>query len=362
MVYYSMNVFEINSEVMRENARTLRSKLNPGVKICCVVKANGYSLGDVFVAKALDDYSDCFAVAHMSEALRLREAGIEKDIILFGVCEDLAMAEKLNLTISINSLHEARNASKNVASIKIHIMVDTGMTRYGISKTQELETIFKLLKNNIEGVYTHFAYEEDNMDGIRKQLDRFQPFVDLARKLDPNIMIHAAHAGAAHYPPAQFDMVRVGKSFYGGYPGYKTAIKYTSNIVAVHDLEAGGKVSYRGLFVADKPMKVGVVACGYADGVHINFGDKTHVLVDEKPCNITGRVCMDAFMIDVTDIETPLGKEVTIVGDLPGITIMEQMDKTGAVTCDFLCGLNFDRANVKILHEELGQDPGYCQE
>jgi len=329
----------IHSKTIRENVHTLRSRLKTGVKICAVVKANAYSLGDVMVAQTIDDLVDCFAVADLSEAKNLREAGIEKDILLFGVCEDLETAKALGITISVNSLPEAQNVATNVAGLKIHIMVDTGMNRYGINSIHELETILSLLGESVEGIYTHMAYEEENLPKINKQLERFSPFVEAAKRSNPNIIVHAACAGSAHLACAQFDMVRVGKSFYGGYHGYKTAIQMTSKIVAVRKIKAGETVSYNGHFVSTKDMTIGVVLGGYADGVHCGFSSKTFVFVDGKPCPILGRICMDAFMVDVSEIKRPLGKKVTIVDDLPGITIMEHVRRTKVVTCDFLCGV-----------------------
>jgi alanine racemase len=141
-------------------------------------------------------------------------------------------------------------------------------------------------------------------------------------------------------------MVRIGKTFYGGYHGYRTALKVVSKVTALQHVAAGSKIGYGGTETAARPTVVGVVPCGYADLVHINYSNTLCVLVDDTPCKILGRICMDSFMIDVTNVQAPLGKRVTIIDDRKGLTIMEIAEKTGCIACNMFCSLNFQRSEL----------------
>ena len=355
----------IDLSAIRANVERLRAKIKPGVKICAVVKANAYSFGDKIIAKTIETRVDMFAVAHLAEATRLRKGGIAKDILLLGVCTNLARAEELGLVLSINSVAEVQEIidykRQNPCSVKkfrVHVKVNTGLNRYGIQELEELEAIFDLASERnfiIEGIYTHFAHEEDNIDGIREQLKRFEPFRALASQFSKqrgeSIIIHTACAGSAHISETQFDMVRVGKSFYGGYWGYQTVIEVTSKITAVQNIKKGETVGYGATFVADKDMTVGIVPCGYADLGHVNFSNRCACLIYGVPAPIVGRMSMDTMILNVTDIPNPLGQTVRIIGDAPGITIMEHARNSNSVTCDILCGMRFERADLVYLEK-----------
>jgi len=346
-------ISEINIKTIKDNIKTLRKRIGKNVKICAVVKANAYSFGDQVISPAIERDIDCFGVAHLKEAKRLRDAGIIKDILLFGICSNYTQALKLNIVVSINSVAEIRDFIKTKTANNrpkiCHVKVNTGLNRYGIKNLWQLRKIIELaVENNIDirGLYTHFSHEEDNLEMVDKQLEKFKPFRKLYKKYFPHGMIHAAAAGTAHYPPAQFDMVRVGKNLYGGYPGYKTALTVRAKIVAIQNIRKGEVVGYAGVFIAPHNMRVGVVNSGYADFVHFGLSNKGVVLVDNRECKILGRICMDAFIIDVTHIENPLSCEVTLIGDKSPVTIMDIVKTSATVTCDLLCGFNYDRSCV----------------
>jgi len=345
----------INFKTILWNIRKLKKHLLPGVKFCAVVKANAYSLGDVVVAREIQAEADSFAVANIKEAVRLREGGIKKPILLFGPCPDFKTAIQRNITVSIHSTAEVKALCKALqgmhpAKCKIHIKVNTGMNRYGLSSVWQLRSILaaaeKCSNIIVDGLYTHMAFETDKKSEIDAQLKKFTPFRSVMRTHHPRATIHASCSGSAEYLPAQFDMVRIGKIMYGGFNGYRTAIKITSKINAVQNLSAGAKVGYNGMAVALNTTVCGVVPCGYADLAHFNFGNTHHVLVDGVACKVLGRVCMDTFMIDVTGVKSPLGKTVTILADQKGLGIMEVCRTTNTIACDLLCGFNFGRTEV----------------
>lgn len=344
----------INFKTIHLNLRKLKKQLLPHVKICAVVKANAYSLGDVVVAREIETEVDSFAVANINEAMRLREGGIKKPILLFGPCQDFESGIRCNITFSIHSAQEIRALVKTLERMretcKIHIKINTGMNRYGLCNVWQLKNILAIAKKSdgviVDGLYTHMAFETDQAKEIDTQLKRFAPFRSVMRTHYPKAIIHAACSGSAEYLPAQFDMVRIGKTMYGGFDGYRTAIKITSKICAVQNVPIGVRIGYNGTAVTTHPMVIGVVPCGYADLAHYNFGNKHSVLVDNKPCKVIGRVCMDSFMIDVTGILSPMTKNVTIIADQKGVTLMEVCRNTNVIACNLLCSMQFNRAEV----------------
>lgn len=346
----------INFKLIHSNIKKLRETLLPNVKICAVVKANAYSLGDVVISREIESKVDCFAVACIKEAIRLRLGKIKKPILLFGVCEDFEAALLHNLTISINSVSEMSDLAmylekaKATRKCKVHIKVNTGMNRYGIANVWQLKEIIKVASScpqiQIDGLYTQFAHAIDDMVAIEEQLKRFTPFRSIIKSHFPHAIIHAACSNNSSYVPAQFDMVRVGKLMYGGYDGYKTAVKVTSHITAIQQLQKGAKVGYNGTDGVTRATTCAVVPCGYADLVHYRYSNTHQVLVDGQLCRVLGRVCMDTIIIDVTGIRNPLGKRVTIIDEQSGLTLMEIARNTKTIVCNMLCSFKFDRCEI----------------
>ena len=233
---------------------------------------------------------------------------------------------------------------------KIHIKVNTGMNRYGISNIWQLKKILTLAQTcstvEIDGLYTQFAHSIGDPQSIDEELKRFAPFRSMVKNAHPRAIIHAACTNSIDLPATQFDMVRVGKLFYGGYDGYKTAIKITSKIAAVQTVPRGGKIGYNATETAKEPMTVAVVPCGYADLIHYRCSNTYHVLVGSTPCKIMGRVCMDSIIIDVTAVANPIGKTVTIMDDKRGVTLMDLARQTHTIVCNILCSFHFDRVRV----------------
>jgi len=211
---------QINLKTVRRNIKAMRAKLNPGVRFCAVLKANAYSLGDVTIARAIHDDVDWFAVAKLCEGVALREAAhVKKPILLFGVCDDIKTAIKHKITVSVNSLEEMQRVcdiARETGKIHVHIKVNTGLNRFGITTPWQLRTMLTLANQSPEvivgGLYTHMSHETDNISEVDRQLKRFVPFRAIMRRYNPCAIIHAACTGAAEYQCAQFDMVRIGKA------------------------------------------------------------------------------------------------------------------------------------------------------
>jgi alanine racemase len=338
---------QIDLGVIKNNLLKIKKDLPAATKICAVVKANAYGLGDIKVAAAIENLVDCFGVATVKEGKRLRDANIKKDILVFGVCENIVMADKHNLIITINSLREIQNITRRT---RIHIAVDTGMHRFGVDRLTEFQKIIKSAKSNpnisAEGLYTHFAHEADNLQSVGRQLNTFKPYITYFKRHFPSRIIHAAASGTLSYPLAIFDMVRIGKALYGGIEGTQTAVTVRSQIVMVRQLNADERVGYNGTFRAAKPTAIGVISGGYADGIDMRFCGHSFVTVGDTVCQIVGRVCMDCFFIILPDGKNMAGKAVTIISPNAGQTLTDINQKTGVIICDILCGLNHARADV----------------
>jgi alanine racemase len=218
--------------------------------------------------------------------------------------------------------------------------------------------MIKLLKaeKNIsaEGLYTHFAFEENNLSQVDIQIKKFQKFIALFKKEFPLGLVHGASSGTIWQSRCHFDMVRVGKALYGGIDGTETALTVKSRIIAVKELKAGEKFGYNGEFTADKPTKIGIISGGYADGIDMRFTGHSFVTVNNAACKIVGRICMDCFAIILPDekemkskgIKYTVGKTVTIISDRKGQTLMDIYRETNIIVCNILCGIKHTRAEV----------------
>ena len=359
---------QINTKIILRNLAKLKKSLkqtSPGkrIKICAVLKANAYSFGDVQIAKLIESRVDNFAVATLCEAERLRGNGISKQIILLGACPDFARLIALEVTPSINSAIELEQFTKTVSALGtsinkkyiFHIKVKTSLNRFGVSTIWELRKILSIAKKNrclkLEGIYTHFAHEEDKPELVDKDIAAFTPFYKMAKRYFPSAYVHSACAGTAHYPPALFDMVRVGKLLYGGYKGYETAIDATCKVVATQNAKQGQEVGYGGTHAFGTHGKIAVIPCGYADIIPFAFGNKSVVMIKKVPCPIIGRVSMDSAIVDISHIKRSIkiGESVKIFANNSHLNIMKHCENSGIVTCDLLCSLNFTRTDLEYV-------------
>ena len=330
---------QVNSNTILKNINTIKKRLRTGTKLCAVVKANAYGFGAVKIAHLLSTVVDCFAVATVDEGLTLRNHGITQDILVFGVCTDMASAVKYNLIITVESFTQAQALIKTQLQPRIHLAINSGMNRFGCGSVHELRQTLQLLhKAKIEGIYTHLAFESDQLPAVKIALERFQKAVHICQQYFPHVIVHAGCSGVIDYPPAHFDMVRIGKAIYGGIDTTQTVITVTSQIIAVKKIKAGTTVGYNGLYTAPRPTVVGVVHGGYANGVPPQFSGKVNVLVGKQPCPVIGRVCMDCFFIDVGHVPNPLNRKVTLIAPYGTQTLCAIARQAEMITCHLLLG------------------------
>ncbi len=332
---------QVNLHTIFKNVSLIKKQLKAGTKLCAVVKDNAYGLGIKRISKLLAPVVDYFAVATTDEGIILREIGIKHDIIVFGVCENISDAIKHNLIITIETTEQVYNLLKKNLHPRIHIAVNTGMNRFGITSVHKLRETLHLLKHErVEGFYTHLAYESDNIKRVQQALQQFKKLTNICRKYFPRVLIHAGCSGVITYQPAHFDMMRIGKALYGGIAGTETALTVTSKIVSVKKVKPGGTVSYNGTYTTNKATLIGVIPGGYANGIPIDFSNRVSVLVEKQYCPIVGRVCMDYCFIDVTHINQPLGKQVTFLAPIENQRLIDLATQAKMITCDLLLRLS----------------------
>ena len=340
---------EIDLKSIAHNIKELRRITHPDARLMGVVKANGYGHGAIEVARcALQNGAEVLGVARVEEGMRIREAGIEVPILIFGYTIPELTADLLeyDLTQTVYTCASAQELSQTATAlkkkIKIHLKVDTGMGRLGLlpqnfqrdnSGTlnavaiEESLAIAGLDGLELEGIFTHFA-TADSADKTyaEDQLDLFMNFLNRLRKagLEPPVRHAANSAALIDMPQSHLDMVRPGIASYGLYPSdevnkkhvpLKPAMALKARIIHLKKVPAGFKVSYGSTHQTPKATTIATIPIGYADGLNRLLSSSGQMLVHGQRAPIIGRVCMDLTMLDVGHIDNvQMGDEVVIFG------------------------------------------------
>lgn len=339
----------ISLDALRQNHAVARSHAGDA-RIWSVLKANAYGHGLNRVGEALAPLADGFAVLDLDEAVRLREAGIRQPVLLLeGYFQpaDLAVVAEYGLTAVVHSPEqiEMLACSRLPVRLPVYLKFNSGMNRLGFQAPHYREAYDKL--RAISGVgaitlMTHFA-AADLEEGIAGPLGAFQ---DLRREL-PGPASLANSSALLRYPDARGDWVRPGILLYGGSPfartsaqelGLRPVMTLASEIISVQRIDRGERVGYGGLFTAQRPMRVGTVACGYADGYPRHAGTGTPILVAGHRTRTLGRVSMDMLAVDLTDIpEAGTGSQVVLWGE--GLPADEVASAAGTISYELFCAL-----------------------
>ncbi len=366
MQKYSRVCAVISLDAVEENFRNMRANTNPKAKMIAVVKADGYGHGAVPVAKLVEDYDYIwgFAVATAEEAQILRKNEIQKPILILGYTfeEHFEMLVRLNIRPVVFKWDTAKALSEEAGrqgkTVTVHLGLDTGMSRIGFTDTKEsIEVILEIAKLpnlKIEGLFTHFARsDEADKTSAWGQLARYQDFLEKLSAAGIRIPLkHCSNsAGIIDLPEANMDAVRPGISIYGIYPSsevkkekvpLKPVMQLKSHIVYIKELEAGIPVSYGGTFVTEKKTKVATIPVGYGDGYPRSLSGKGWVLIHGKKAPILGRVCMDQFMVDISDIDEARElDEVTLFGESEGaiLQVEDLSSICGRFPYEFVCDI-----------------------
>ena len=369
---------EIDLDAIEGNFKAIRDFVSPEKKIMAVIKANGYGHGAVRIARALTAEADFFGVAMLDEALELRQNGITNPILILGYtqCSLFPVLVKYDVRPAIFRISDAveldkcaRGAGKTAS---LHIALDTGMSRIGYSDTDEsiaeIVAISKLPNVRIEGIFSHFANaDSSDMSYTDLQLSRFRSFVDRLSAAGVKIPLrHLYNSAATIELEHEYEMLREGIILYGlrpsdevdmeKLPALRPAMSLRARIAHVKTLEKGVAISYGCTFVTEKTTRVATVCAGYADGVPRIISNKAYVLVHGHRAPIIGRICMDQFMIDVTDIpEVSVDDFATVFGTDNGETIYadDVAALAGTIGYELVCGITARVPRVYIKNDNI---------
>ena len=358
---------EIDLAAARSNMENMHRNLKPGTQMIAVIKTDAYGHGAVRIAEVLEplDYVWGYAVAAYEEAVELREAGLNKPILILGYTfpycyEGLIRYGIRPVCFREDQLTELSAAAAKVGEpAKVHIGVDTAMSRIGVRPDADgMAFVKKALETpgiEVEGIFTHFSKaDETSVENTERQIREFTQFCKrIETELGYRIPIqHCSNsAGIVRFSVANLDLVRAGITLYGLWPSaevprdiveLKPLLSLYSHIVYVKTIPAGTAVSYGGTFVADHTMRIATIPVGYGDGYARSLSNKGYVLIRGQKAKILGRVCMDQFMVDVSEIpDAAEGDRVTMIGTDGKETISMELlgELSGRFNYEFACDL-----------------------
>lgn len=349
--FYRPTWITIQLDAIYQNIQAIQ-QLQPSKSLFAVIKANAYGHGDIEVGKvALEAGATGLAVSSLDEALRLREAGIEAPVLVLGATlpSDSFIAAKHQISLTVATTEWIDEAAHYLANIplRVHLKLNTGMNRLGLHIKEQIQSMIELLTHHpqfeLEGIFTHFATADGDLDFFNQQVQTFQSFIqDL--KLNDIRYVHVSNTAATLHHSFDFDQaVRVGLGLYGVQPteaplpfSLKPALSLQSQLVQVRWLEAGESVGYGATYQAKQSHWMGVVPIGYADGWwRTNQGRS--VLIDGHECEIIGRVCMDQLMVALPH-EMKVGTTVTLIGD--GMSVERVAEELGTIPYEIFCSLS----------------------
>lgn len=389
MKQYTRVLARVNLDAVEYNIEMMKKNIHKNTQMMAVIKMDGYGHGAVQIAKLLEpmDYIWGYAVATLDEAILIKDACLKKPVLVLGCIFpdqwDVMIRNEIRMTVysyemakEVSELAEAMGCN-----VYVHIKLDTGMARLGFQITKEnadeIARISKLPNLVMEGMFTHFAKsDEEDKTSAYHQLELFQNFIDrIQTELGLTIPVkHCSNSAAIlEMPQANMDMVRAGITTYGLYPSeevskdivpLRAAMSLYSHIVYCKTIHAGQSVSYGGLFTAQKDTRVATIPVGYGDGYPRSLSGKGYVLIRGKKAPILGRVCMDQFMVDVSEIPGVMeGDKVTLLGvdGTERITAEELGELSGRFNYEFVCDLGKRIPRVYIQHGEITEVRDYFE-
>ncbi|MEZ0288731.1 MAG: alanine racemase, partial [Methylophilus sp.] len=341
VAYISEKAFAHNLAQVRRYA--------PHSKVISVVKANAYGHGLLNAARGLKE-TDAFGVLNISEAVTLRDAGYQHPILLLeGIfsAEDMGLVDryKLDTVISHRAQLQWLLESQPNIPLRVHLKLDSGMHRLGFQPADYQAALDQLATSaNVSEIVlmTHFA-NSDLVDGVTQAMLK----VEQAMTARPYKRSLANSAAVIQQPQTHADWVRPGIMLYGATPiagksatslGLSPVMTLRSGLIGVQEIEAGESVGYGSLFTADKPTRVGIVACGYADGYPRHAPTGTPVAVNNVFTRTLGRVSMDMMTVDITDIpQASIGSVVELWGNVVPVDAVAQA--SGTIGYELLCAV-----------------------
>ena len=334
---FSFSSYEIHPNAILNNIKQAKKKLNKNTKIIAMIKADAYSVGAEVVAPIINHSVDAFAVANLEEGIKLRNTGLTKEIFIMAPIniEFLSVYSYYKLTPTIASIKELNKLSNEIkVPLKVQIKVDSG--------------------------FSHLATKEADTKFIFKQQKRFNKFVSVAEGIFGDCLLyHLANTNAVfNHNGLNFNAVRMGFGLYGMDDSLsrnlKPFISITSKIVSIKNIRKNTSIGYDRTMIASRNMKIGIVPLGYVDGINRRLSNIGTVLINGQIAKIVGRVSMDSFMIDLTDVEgIKEGQKVTILGKdgSERLTLKTLADYTGCSMYELLVGFSNKRMKIELIND-----------
>jgi len=307
---------EINLSALTHNLGVIKSH-SKNKQVIAVVKANAYGHGLKIVSKHLHSLGvRHFAVSSVSEADELRPLVPDSDILILGRTPESCI-ESVIVNNYIQTVCSEEYARTLPEKIRCHIKIDTGMTRFGVSTSEELAEIMRILTP--EALFTHFSCA-DSFDPADVEFTQYQQskLVDFAREY--SLPYHSQNsAGVLNHSDFGGDFVRAGLALYGYFPNLRQVMSLKSAIAQIREVKAGVPVSYGRTYITKSACRLAVIPVGYADGYSRLHSNKGSVVINGQTAPIRGRVCMDYIIVDVSGLDVKVGDEVELYGDIEHI-------------------------------------------
>lgn len=349
---------QIDLSAVEHNIKQIRGKIKKGTKLCAIIKADAYGHGAIAVAKtAVQAGAEYLAVAILNEALELRNAGFKEPILILGYTppDQAEFVVDRGISQTVFSFEAAKILSEAAVrqnkTIKVHLKIDTGMSRIGILPEEAgrlSRRISALPHVEIEGIFSHFATSDCKDKAFaHHQLERFNAALKHVEAEGITIPLkHMANSAAIlDMPEAHFDMVRAGVILYGLWPSeevdksvqLRPALQLKAKIAYVKKVVSGQPISYGCLFVTARESIIATLPIGYADGYTRLLTGKAQVMVRGKRVPVVGKICMDQCMLDVTDVDgVKAGDEVILFGN-EEIPVDEIAGLLGTINYEIIC-------------------------
>lgn len=367
--FYRRTWAEIDLDTLKSNMERIKSLAN-GKEVFAVVKANAYGHGDTHCAAALNKCGiRHFAVSNLWEAQGLTEGGIEGDILIFGYCDIPLIFDNLGkgYIFTVGDTEYARQLSEEALrrgrTVPVHIKLDTGMSRVGISSAEECDELLSMRGLDCRAAYTHFAAADSLADeDVKFTREQYEKLSAVCRAR--GLRMHSQNSGGILcHGDFDGDFVRAGIVMYGHRPdpavplpeGIKPVLSLKTVVSQLKTIEAGTSVSYGRTFTAQRTTKLALISCGYADGFNRRLSGQWSCLVNGRYAPVCGRICMDQTLLDVTDIpDVKIGDVVTVYSDeeTGGCSVSAAAELIGTINYELLCAVG---TRVPRIYSEDGR-------
>lgn len=341
---------DVDLRAFRYNLEQIKGIVGDGVTVMPVIKAEGYGTHINRLNDVINQF-DVVAVALVSEAVNLRVHGFEKDIFVLNQpgCDEIEDVARYDIVVGVSDVNYVEKLGNIGKMVRVHIEIDSGMGRTGVQPAELVKFIEKIKMHNnivVEGIYTHLSSADFDKEYTEKQFRKFDECVEIAKDLLGDLKyVHAsASNGILNYPEHKYNLVRAGIIMYG-YPPFDEAYekiklrpvcRLRSKITFLKEVDEGTSISYARRFIAPRKTRVATVPMGYADGVRRKMIDGGEVVIHGQKAPVIGSVCMDSFMVDVTDIDgVCLGDDV-FIWDNDVITLEEVADRCDTINYEIM--------------------------